>query len=159
MAIRVYQGEHSLCRDNRLIGELVVDGLVPSTTGLPHDLAIRFTYDLSGLLEVEATLPEIGRKESVVLQETAERLSPEQVEKARASMARLKFHPREALPNTAALARAEALHVELRGLERERLAAAMSDLRLSIESQDDHMIRPAREVLLALVDAYRPRGA
>ena len=153
--VTVYQGEHSLCRDNRQIGELVVENLPISPTGERYQIDVRFTYDLNGLLEVEVSVPALERTEAVVLQDTPDRLSPEQVEAARAAMQRLKFHPRDALPNTAALARAEALHVELTGAARERLAAAMTAFRAALESHDAEVIRSCRERLLSEIGALR----
>lgn len=73
-------------------------------------------------------------------------------------MARLKFHPRDALPNTTLLARADALHVELTGEPRTRLAAkahAVQQFRLALEHQDEALIRRVREDLARLVEVLR----
>ena len=45
-------------------------------------------------------------------------------------MARLKFHPRDALPNATLLARADALYVELTGTPRTALGEAIARFRL-----------------------------
>jgi molecular chaperone HscC len=70
-------------------------------------------------------------------------------------MAGLKLHPRDALPNTTALARADALHVQLTGLPREQLAAAISSFRLALEIQDPAHIVALREQLTALMAQLR----
>ena len=64
-------------------------------------------------------------------------------------------HPRDALPNTTSLARAEALFAELRGADRERLGAAMAAFRGALESQDDELIRAQRAHLDAVVGSLR----
>lgn len=50
-------------------------------------------------------------------------------------MAKLKFHPRDSLPNRTALARADALFGELTGEPRQVLAAALGDLRAALEGE------------------------
>jgi molecular chaperone HscC len=62
---------------------------------------------------------------------------------------RLKFHPREALPNVTALTRAEALYVELTGPERSALGSSISHFRAALESQDSALIVTLREALLS----------
>ena len=72
-------------------------------------------------------------------------------------MAKLKFHPREALPNTTALARADALFVDLSGNAREVLGDAMASFRAALESQRTAEIEPLRARLISLVDHLRRR--
>jgi molecular chaperone HscC len=148
--IEVYQGEHALCRENRKLGELDIGPLPPQPAGAVS-VDVRFTYDLNGLLEVEAFVPITGQKASVALEKTPGRLTPEQIAEARRAMERLKFHPREALPNATALARAEALFAELTGPARELLSQAMTAFRLALETQDPAAIADAREDLVAIV--------
>ena len=152
--IEVFQGEHSMCRDNRLLGEYMVCGLKLRPAG-EEWFDIRFTYDLNGILEVETTVGSNGSKHTLVIEKTPGRLSHEEVEAARLAMARLKLHPRDALPNTAALARADALFVELTGEPRELLGAAIAQLRVALETQDESIIQTLREHLNAMVKSLR----
>src|SRR5439155_21617230 len=71
------------------------------------------------------------------------------------AMARLKFHPRDALPNATLLARADAVHVELTGTPRWALAEAIGRFRLALEHQDEAVISQAREELGRLVELLR----
>jgi molecular chaperone HscC len=148
--IEVFQGEHSLCRENKKLGEFTVGPLPARPAGhVPID--VRFTYDLNGLLEVEATVPDTGQTASVVLEQIPGRLSADEIAQARRAMDRLKFHPRDTLPNATALARAEALFIELTGPAREALAQQMSAMRLALETQDPALIADAREQLTVLL--------
>jgi molecular chaperone HscC len=146
--VEVFQGEHSLCADNRKLGQFTVGDLPPRPRG-EVAIAVRFTYDLNGLLEVEATV-ETGRSVSAVFEHTPGRLGRTEIEEARKAMARLKFHPRDALPNVTALSRGEALFVELTGPAREALGHAMATFRAALERQDPAEIERAREALVAL---------
>jgi molecular chaperone HscC len=154
--IEVFQGEHSLCRDNQKLGEYHVRGLPPKPAG-EESIDVRFTYDLNGILEVETTVLSTGRKEALVIEKSPGRMTAAQIKAAREAMARLKLHPRDALPNTTALARADALYVELSGPAREELGAVIAAFRAALESQDDKEITPRRERLLAIVAALKRR--
>jgi molecular chaperone HscC len=70
-------------------------------------------------------------------------------------MARLKIHPRDLLPNTTALARADALFVELSGGERALLGGAIASLRAAIESQDVQAIEAMRAHVNTLIQALK----
>jgi molecular chaperone HscC len=152
--VEVYQGEHSLCRDNTKLGEYTLTGIPPSAAG-EEAIDVRFTYDLNGILEVDMTIVSTGQSASLVIERAPGRMSPEQVETARQVMRTLKFHPREALPNTTALARAESLYTELRGPARERLGTALRSFRLALEEQDAAAIERRRAELLGLIDRYK----
>jgi molecular chaperone HscC len=152
--IQVYQGEHSTCADNQKLGEYEVTGLRPAPAG-EESVDVRFTYDLNGILEIETTVVSTNKKASLVIERTPGQLSPEQVAAARAAMSKIKFHPREALPNVTALARADALYVELSGLAREQLGQAIATFRATLEGQRPDEIERAREQLIVLVSAVR----
>jgi molecular chaperone HscC len=151
--INVYQGEHSLVRDNTKLGSYSIR-LPGGRTG-EQSIRVRFTYDLNGILDVDTTVEATGKTQSLVIEAGANRLTPRQLQEARIAMSRLKFHPRDALPNATLLARADALHVELTGFARAQLAAAIAAFRLALEHQDDARITDARRQLAALVDEAR----
>ena len=93
-----------------------------------------------------------GKRESLVVEQTPGRLTAKQIADSRKALERLKFHPREALPNTTALARADALYVELVGPTREVLGSAIAGFRAALDGQVPQVIEDARDALLALVD-------
>jgi molecular chaperone HscC len=152
--VEVFQGERSLCKDNQFLGRLEVGGLRRAPAG-EIAIDVRFTYDLNGILEVEATVAETGVKRVLVLEQAPGRLTREQIEVARKQMHGLKLHPREALPNTTALARADAVYANLVGEPREYLGRAIAAFRSAIETQDENTIRRVREELIALTRELR----
>lgn len=156
--VGVYQGEHALCGENVHLGTYAVDGLPPGPAGSVA-IDVRFTYDLNGILEVEMSIVGTGRVEHMVLEQRPGKLTRAQIASARKEMQRLKFHPRDALPNRTALARADALFVELRGIERDLLGAAIARFHAALETQDPGMIDAAREQLVsATADLTSSRG-
>ena len=150
----VYQGEHSLVRDNKKLGEYTIKDLQPLPAG-EQTFRVRFTYDLNGILEVDLTVEKTGKTETLVIEGAPGRLTDKQIKEARAAMSRLKFHPRDALPNATLLARADALYVELTGGARDELGDAMAQFRLALDSQDDRMIGGARDRLARTVNSMR----
>jgi molecular chaperone HscC len=153
LTIQVFQGEHPMCRDNALLGTYTVRDLPEGPAG-EQGVEVRFTYDLNGLLEVELTVLGTARKEHLVIEETPGKLSPEDVVAAREAMAQLKFHPRDSLPNTTAIQRAEALYLELTGDAREHLGQALALFRAALETEDDEAIGVRRTLLNQCLGTY-----
>ncbi|MBL4685661.1 MAG: Hsp70 family protein [Nannocystaceae bacterium] len=151
--ILVYQGEHSSCEDNTLLGEYELEGIHKGAAG-EENIDVRFSYDLNGLLEVDMTVVSTAVTKTLVVERSGGKMTQPQLADARDSLQRLKFHPRDALPNTTALARAESAFVELRGAQREALGHAMRSFRLALEEQRPTEIEHARRQLMALLGDF-----
>lgn len=152
ISLQIYQGEHAQCAHNQYLGKLEIEGIAPAPEGR-ESVEVRFTYDLNGLLEVDATLRSSKKTVSGVFGQAAETMTPAQIAAAQAAMKNLKFHPRDALPNTTALERAEALYSQLLGEMRDVLGMHIASFRATMEGQDSRDIATARERLMAMVDA------
>jgi molecular chaperone HscC len=149
--IEVYQGEHATCEKNRKLGQYNLRGIPPGAAG-SQAVDVRFSYDINGLLEVDMTIVSTGRRETLVVEQTPGRLTPSQISAARQRLERLKFHPREALPNMTALARADSLFVEVTGHPREELGHTIACFRAALDGQDPEAIETTRRQLLEVVD-------
>jgi len=149
VTVRIYQGESRRCEDNLALGEFDVRGIPPGPPGQEIDL--RFTYDLNGVLEVEATIVRTGSTMTHVVTRNARGLTPEQVAAAVAKMQSLKTHPREEAPNRMALLRAERLYQELPPRERGFLDQLILAFEQALESGDPQRIREGREALAEFV--------
>jgi molecular chaperone HscC len=148
--LEVYQGEHSLCEKNQKLGEYSVKGLPLSPAG-EQSIEVRFSYDMNGVLEVDATVVSTKKSVSFTIERSPGRLTKEELLATRKRLERLKFHPREALPNVTALSRAEALYVELTGSERALLGDAIAQFRAALAAQEPELISSLRDALLARV--------
>jgi molecular chaperone HscC len=153
--VEVFQGEHASCEKNRKLGQYSLRNLPPGPAG-SQSIDVRFSYDLNGLLEVDMTVLSTARRETLVVEKTPGRLTAQQIADARRGLERLKFHPREALPNTTALARADALYVELVGPAREALGAAIAQFRAALDGQHAQLIDAARAQMLDIVEQLGP---
>ncbi len=152
--VEVYQGEHALCRDNELIGAFSIPGVPPAAAG-EESVDLRFTYDMNGVLEVDAIVNATGSLKNVVIERSTGSLTKAEIAQTRERFRRLKFHPRDALPNLTALARADALHVELVGQVRQSLAQAIVAFRAALDAQDPAQIETTRDWLLQLMTRLR----
>jgi molecular chaperone HscC len=146
----VYQGEHPHCSKNRKIGEYELKGIPPRRAG-EEAVDVRFTYDMNGVLDVDATIVSTQKTATFTIERTPGRLSRSELDAARQRLSHLKFHPRDALPNITALGRADALYAELVGPGRARLGACIATFRASLESQDPALISEQRQALQALL--------
>ncbi len=155
--IEVFQGEHSHTSDNTKLGAYAIDDL-PRKPANEVCVDVRFTYDLNGLLDVDMTVVETGEISSFFIERSPGSLSTNQIERARQMMQSLKFHPRDALPNTAALARAEALYMELSGAPRSDLGHAIAMLSAALDGQDQTEIEMCRDGLNQMVERLRHRS-
>ena len=142
--LEIYQGESPFVASNILLGQL--DVALPG--GLPREQAgveTRFTYDINGVLQVEATVLHTGQTVEVVLKGDNAALSMEEIRERLASLAHLKHHPRDAQENLATLARAERVYEECLGEERVFLQGWLSRFKATLERQDPEEIAQLRE--------------
>ena len=65
--IKVYQGERELARDNRLLGNFILDGIPPAPRGIPQ-IEVTFDIDANGIVNVKAHDRGTGREQRVTIQ-------------------------------------------------------------------------------------------
>jgi molecular chaperone HscC len=150
MAIRVFQGESRLVKDNVRLGEIDIS-LPPAPAGKER-VDIRFTYDTSGLLEVDVTTLSTGRCETLVIEGNPGMLQPDEMAKRLAALAKLKLHPRDDIANRTLIARAERLYEERLGDTRAMIGEAISALAVALERQKPEEIDRARKKLSDMLD-------
>ena len=152
VAVRVFQGESRLVKDNVLLGEF--DVVVPPAPAGQERVEIRFTYDTSGLLEVDATTLSTGRRETIVIEGHQGALAPNEIKKRLAELAKLKVHPRDDVANRALLARAERLYEERLGDVRQMIGEAISAFGIALERQNPDEIEQGRKKLARMLEEH-----
>jgi len=146
----IYQGESRDLRNNLLLGTLEVK--LPNSKKR-EDIEVRYSYDANGLLEVETTIVSNGHKETLVLQNNAERMSEEQVQESLEKLKLLKIHPSEKEENRLILARGERLFEFATGEQRRYISSVMTEFERALQTQDDRTIRKAQTDTKAIFDA------
>ena len=143
--VRVYQGEARRIDDNVFLGEFEVTGIPRGQAG--QEIDIRFTYDLNGVLEVEATVVATNRKVTHVVTRYARGLTTEQVAVAVKEMTALKAHPRDESVNRFLILRAERIYQALPLAERRFLDQLLTGFEEALELRDTAAIAANREPL------------
>jgi molecular chaperone HscC len=156
LVIKVYQGESRRVDGNLFLGEFRVTGIPRGPAGQPVD--IRFTYDLNGVLEVEAVVLETRQKFTHIITKHAKGLTPDQVRRAVDDMKALKTHPREETVNRFLLRRAERVYQELSPIERDRLSQMLDGYEEALESRDSDAIQKFRAVLESYLNEFDPEA-
>lgn len=148
--VRVFQGDARRVADNVELGSLKVDNLPPGPAGTP--IRIRFTYDLNGLLEVEA-YTEGGRKHRAVLTNHVKGLSQEQIDAAVNRLQQLKLYPREDSNNQRLARFCERMIGELHPSQRQQLDMALDYFESAMQQGDSQEFQNAKNTLLMTLSA------
>jgi len=143
--LNIFQGEARMVRDNIHLGKLRVE--LPGIAAEESGVDVRFTYDVNGLLQVEATVQKTQQKSSVLIEGNPGLLSESEIAERLKELDELKIHPRDTLENRTLLARAERLYQQLRGDVRAWLGAQIREFEHVLATQDKRTIAPAQRRL------------
>jgi molecular chaperone HscC len=158
VTVRVFQGESRFIEDNIELGSLVVP-IPPGPEG-SEAIDVRFTYDPSGLLEVESLVISTGVRRNAVIEGNPGVLAPAEIAARLAALDELKVHPRDQAANQALLARAKRLYEEYLGSPRFEIGAAIARFAGALEAQDPDAIRLAARSLEGVVERFdAPAGS
>ena len=141
--VKVYQGEARKVSDNLFLGSFTVKGIAPGPPG--QEVDIRFTYDLNGVLEVEATVVKTQKKANLVIQSRRGQLSDSELSLALDKMKAIKVHPRDEAKNRFMLRKAERAFKELDQHSKSELSFVLDAFENAIESQDRALSKQMRE--------------
>jgi molecular chaperone HscC len=117
--LRIYEGDGRRVEDNRKIGELEIKNIPPGKA--PKSFRVRLTYDLNGMLEVEAEVEETKAVVSAVFRRDGGEVSGDALEQARARLRAVRADPLDRPRYRDLHARAKLLWSELDHRKRERL--------------------------------------
>ncbi|MFB1484734.1 Hsp70 family protein [Corallococcus sp. RDP092CA] len=137
--IRVFQGEARLVKDNLFLDAYTVEGVPPGRAGA-EKVAVTFTYDINGILDVTTRVVSTGKEATLVVDKRSQRLGPEQRQEAKERLARdwgaapAPGAPVSAPAPVAAQAPPEAEADALLNAATERIATAPASVRPRLES-------------------------
>ncbi len=141
--LSIYQGESPFVKDNVKLGEL----RIPLSGGSKADksVSLRYTYDSSGILEVEATPVATGKMVRVVIEGTPGAIPKEEIEARLRELSALKIHPRDQQENAALMARLRKAFENTLGDRRAMIGRLIADFEGVLHRQDKRQIAEARE--------------
>lgn len=150
--VPIYQGESPFVRDNVKIGEVRVK--IPRNTKDHEEVDIRFTYDTSGLLEVETKTLSNDAVTRAVFKGGAGSLDDAEIEKRLKELAHLKVHPRDEAENAALVSRLAAIFQNALGQDRDQISFLIRQFETALHAQDKRAIAEAREQITEIVKGY-----
>ncbi|MEE9693923.1 Hsp70 family protein [Aeromonas hydrophila] len=148
VCISIYQGERFWVRENLHIDDLEIP--LPTGKGI-QQVDVRFSYDINGMLEVDVTLVGAGEQFQKVIDRSPAGVTEEGKRESRGRLARLKHHPRDALPNLTLSERLAQLYEESLGDERQQVEQWLLQFERVLASQDPQLIRSFREEMNGLL--------
>lgn len=150
--LRVFQGESRDVKDNVPLGNL----RIPLQPLRRHEqqVEVRFSYDINGLLEVEAHLRATGERCSLLIEQNPGAMSEDDIENSLRKLAQLKTPPREHSENLALTTRLKRLYEQTLGEHREWIGRQLSAFETVLDRQDPRLIARAREQLNAALDRF-----
>lgn len=78
--IQVYEGERSMTKDNRVLGQFQLDDLPPAPRGVPQ-IEVAFDVDANGILQVTAQDKASGKSQKITITSDKGRLSEDDIER------------------------------------------------------------------------------
>ncbi len=156
VTIRVYQGERPIAKENRLLGEFNLEGIPPAPRGVPQ-IEVTFDVDANGILHVSAKDKATNKEASIRIEartglseEEIQRMIREAEEHAEEDRRRKELieqrNQADALAYTVEKSLKE-LGDKVDSGDRERVEAALKDLKEVLSGDDVEAIRQKREVL------------
>ena len=149
--LRVFQGEARKVDDNLELGKLLVEGIPIGPANQPF--RVRFTYDMNGILEVEAIIPQTGKRFQLVLTQHAKSLTQNEIDEAVQKMQQIKFYPRDDLQNQRLVLFCERMVGEVGLYERNRLEEAIDVFEHAMSSGEKEVFDSARQNLMLVLSA------
>lgn len=146
----IYQGEARDVKDNVKLGELLIK--VPARPRGEVGVDVRFTYDTSGLLEVDVHVPETGLTRNLVIVDEEDRRSKGDIKASRKALDKLKVHPRDEQENVAAMAQVQRCYESFTGPVRDQIGQWITEFQGALDKQDPRIIAEARAQLLTALD-------
>jgi molecular chaperone HscC len=149
--LNIFQGESRRVKDNLKLGELKDTGIPAGPPG--QQIGVRFTYDLNGILEVEAYIPETGRRFVTVLTNHARHMSEAEVAAAVERLRAVKFYPRDDVKNQRLLLFVERIIGEVPPIERQTLEETLTAFEAAMASGDREQFAAVRQGLLVVLSS------
>lgn len=150
--VKLFQGESRRVEQNLFIGEFWIKGIPRGPAGQQIDL--RFTYDLNGILEVQATIVQTGQTFTHIVTRYNKGLNLAQIDAAVSAMEKLKISPREDARNQFLLKRAERLVSELSFELRSHLEQLLDGFENALELRSPDEIRHFQNTLEEFFDRF-----
>jgi len=156
LSINIFQGESRLTKNNIKLGGFSIN--IPPAPAGEQGVTVRFTYDINGILEVQATTHGSGEVSVYIIENNDCQLSKEEIRQRFKALEALKAHPRDQLENRMTIARGERLYEQSLGDDRHTISRLLLQFEAIIDGQNTREIDKHRKQLdeqLNLLESQR----
>lgn len=154
MKFQILQGEHTYAEDNLELGQLRLK--IPRNKRGEEAADIRYTYDLNGILIIDAVIVSTGKRITKVISQD---MDEQEIEIRTKQLEKLKVHPKDISENKLILEKLEAIYEEADPDWRSHLQSCIQYFEYLLARQNPRPIKKYREYLEHLIeqfDAYDP---
>ena len=151
--VGIYQGESLNIDDNLFLGNFLID--VPRNIAGKEAINVRFTYDINGILEVEATVVSTGLKKSKLIVNGD--LSEEEKNEKIKMLEEIKIQSENKNKDKLLLERANRIYAEIVNTEiRNHISDYLKNYKMVVATGDRIRIQKAKESFSQFLDKIDP---
>jgi len=154
--IHVLQGERPMAKDNRSLGQFILDGIPPAPRGVPQ-IEVTFDVDANGILNVTAKDKATGKEQKIRI-EAGSGLSKEEIERMKKEAELHAEEDRKAKERAEKLNQADALIFQsekqlkeygdkIPAEKKSKIETALQELKSAYETKEVEKIEPAVQKL------------
>lgn len=155
LLLRIYQGEAPRVVDNVLLGQIHVP--VPVNKKDHEAFDIRFTYDVSGILEIIVTTLSNNQSKKMLIEGNPGSIPQAEIEKRFKALEKLKVHPKDKVENATIISRIERAYENHLGQDRKDIGFRLAEFQALLAKQNDTDIDAARQQLSEWLDRLESR--
>ncbi|BBM54992.1 2-alkenal reductase [Leptotrichia wadei] len=153
VTVGIYQGESLNIDDNLFLGEFLLD--VPQNLAGKEAINVRFTYDINGILEVEATVVSTGLKKSKLIVNGD--LSEEEKNEKIKMLEEIKIQSENKNKDKLLLERANRIYAEIVNTEiRNHISDYLENYQMVVATGDRIRIQKTKESFSQFLDKIDP---
>ncbi len=152
LRMQIYQGESRLVKNNIKLGEFEVS--VPKDKAGMQRIDLRISYDINGILEVDAEVESTGETAHLLINNSPQELSPEQIQASKDKLSVLKVHPRDNEAVKEIMWRAESIFENSLDEERHEINLLIEKFQAEIHSQDPKIIVQAIKDMSEALESF-----
>lgn len=152
ISLGIYQGESPRVADNIFLGEMNIKLPPSKTKGEHQEFDIRFTYDVSGVLEILVTTLTDDQTKRMVIEGNPGSLSKADIDKRLKDLSTLKIHPRDKSENLAVIARLKRAYENHLGDMRRQIDHNLTRFEQALAKQNDTDIEIVRKDVVKWLD-------
>ena len=146
----IRQGESPVGSDNLHLGDLEIN--VPARKAGEVTVEVRLSYDVNGLLVVDARETDSGRVASTLIRQHSDGMSDDEVAQALQRLDTLKVHPRDEQQNHYLVERGKRLYEDRLGQERVMIQQWLAKFEAALDTQDPQVVARARDAFREALD-------